>query len=229
MVDWIAPQQTPCVVSFSSITIGGSALVVDRDKNFICVAETYAVMTTMTGCLVFNDKTFATMGGGGLIDGVTSTASWNIGTGNTQSITFVTNKAATSKICFPPPVAPPVTAPIEPPVAAPVVPPVVPPVAAPIELPVAAPVTAPIEPPVAAPVVPPFAAPVAAVPMEPPVSAPVAAPVLVAPVVAIPTGPIGGAPVTPPTTGGDASIVPILIGAVLSIIGAIAAVVFCIW
>ena len=157
-----------------------------------CIAQNYVLNDIMTGCMIFNGVTFATLG---FADTVTSTASW-AGAGGTNAIIFSTDKTAQSSICFPPPIAPPVAAPVTAPIAAPV--------AAPVATPVAA---APVVPPATAPV----AAPVAAVPVAPPVTAPVAA------------------PVAAPTTVGNTSIIAIIIGALLSIAGAIIAVVFCIW
>ena len=57
----------------------------------------------------------------GIIDGKTSTTSWNSGA---QSITFVTNKLATANICVAAPVAAPMAAPRAPVAGAPITPPV---------------------------------------------------------------------------------------------------------
>ena len=119
--------------------------------------------------------------------------------GGTNAIIFQTDKMATSSICFPPP-------------------PVAPPVAAPVAAPIAAPVAAPVATPVAAPVAPPVTAPVAApvaTPVLPPIAAPARAPI--------------ASPLSPPTTAGNTSCIAIIIGALLSIAGAIITVVFCIW
>ena len=134
-----------------------------------CIATNYNLGDLMTGCMIFNGLTFATMPGGAIInDQVVSMVSW---AGGTNAIVFQTDKMATSSICFPPP-------PVAPPVAAPVAPPV----------------TAPVAAPVATPVVPPIAT-----------------------------------PLSPPSTGGNTSFIAIIIGALLSIAGAIIAVVFWIW
>ena len=160
--------------------LGNSMVGQDDFGATACIASNYMLNDIMTGCMIFNGKTFATMPGGAITDMVTSTVSW---AGGTNAIIFETDSTALPSICvFPPPIAPPVAAPVAPPVAAPV--------AAPIAAPVAAPVAT-------------------------PVTAPVAAPV--------------AAPMSPPTTVGNASLIAIIIGALLSIAGAIIAVVFCIW
>ena len=162
-----------------------------------CIATNYNLGDLMTGCMIFNGLTFATMPGGAIInDQVVSMVSW---AGGTNAIVFQTDKMATSSICFPPP-------------------PVAPPVAAPVAAPIAAPVAAPVATPVAAPVAPPVTAPVAApvaTPVVPPVAAPARAPI--------------ASPLSPPTTAGNTSCIAIIIGALLSIAGAIITAVFCIW
>ena len=91
--------------------------------------------------------------------------------------------------------------------------------------PVRAPVTAPVRAPV---VVPPVTAPVRAPVVVPPPIVP--APVVVAPVAATPTAPIARAPVFPPIGDGImSSIIPVIIGSMLLLMGAIVAVALIIW
>ena len=218
-------QQNFAMLSFSWTTTGGSAVGADYFYGDICVAQGYAPDQPLKGCLVFNGESFASMG---IIDGVTSTTTWT-SVGVPQSISFVTDKMANANGCvFPDPVAPPVNPPVEPPVAPPVVPPVAPPVEPPVAPPIVPPVAPPVALPATAPVVVPVVAPVVA-PVAAPIVAPVVTPVVVpvvTPVVAPVVAPVAPAPVTPPMTGGATSFIALILGAVLSIIGAMAAIFF---
>jgi hypothetical protein len=107
------------------------------------------------------------------------------------------------------------------PVAAPVATPVSAPVAAPVALPVATPIATPVLLPVSTPV-----APVAA-PIATPVATPVSAPV--APVLLPVSSPVMANPAPTTTGGGNTSLIPIIVGAILSIVGAIVGLVICIW
>ena len=148
--------------------LGNSMVGQDDFGATACIASNYMLNDIMTGCMIFNGKTFATMPGGAITDMVTSTVSW---AGGTNAIIFETDSTALPSICvFPPPIAPPVAAPV----------------ATPIAAPVAAPVATPVVPPIAT-------------------------------------------PLSPPSTGGNTSFIAIIIGALLSIAGAIITVAFCIW
>jgi hypothetical protein len=171
--------------------------------NFIYVAANYEPGQNMTGCLIFNNRTFETIGGGTIFDGVTSTVSWNTGNPEgTQSIVFQTNRTAISTICFASPITPPVAAmPIAVPVAMPVSTPTADaPVAGPVDNLFPAPVAGPVFVPVADSPTPPIDAPVAD-PLPRPVADPLPTPVLspfFLPVADPLPAPVGAAPVSDP-------------------------------
>ena len=67
----------------------------------------------MTGCLIFDNKSFSSIGGGPIIDGITSTVLWNAGNPEgTQAIVFQSNRTAVSSICYPSLVTTPMAAPV---------------------------------------------------------------------------------------------------------------------
>ena len=76
----------------------------------------------MTGCLIFDNKSFSSIGGGPIIDGITSSVFWNAGNPEgTQAIVFQSNRTAVSSICYPSLVTTPMAAPVtNSPLAAPV-------------------------------------------------------------------------------------------------------------
>jgi hypothetical protein len=64
---------------------GSSSVAVSPAASAICLADNYVPGQPMTGCLIFNSKSFSSIGGGAIRDGITSIVSWN---GGTQAIIF---------------------------------------------------------------------------------------------------------------------------------------------
>jgi hypothetical protein len=101
---------------------GNSSVVISTWESSICVADNYEPGQPMTGCLIFDNKSFSSIGGGPIIDGITSSVFWNAGNPEgTQAIVFQSNRTAVSSICYPSLVTTPMAAPVtNSPLAAPV-------------------------------------------------------------------------------------------------------------